>query len=149
MKSHRVNLLNSAAAFLPSKVPPERPHKHLLHHCRHGATARPNKSAEKKSAAKRRSHRVSGHDDAEGGDDDAGDDDGAGSQGNFKHPINLLDYDDLRARGIRVSRVQLWRLIRTGKFPRQIKVGTKNAWVEREIEAWIESRIAARDDTAD
>jgi prophage regulatory protein len=43
-----------------------------------------------------------------------------------------------------MSRVQLWRLIRAGKFPRQIKVGTKNAWVEHEIDAWIESRIAAR-----
>jgi prophage regulatory protein len=71
--------------------------------------------------------------------------DADGDDGRYRRPINLLDYDDLRTRGIRMSRVQLWRLIRAGKFPRQIKVGTKNAWVEREIDAWIESRIAARD----
>jgi prophage regulatory protein len=143
--------LSSTASFSSPKVPPARPHQRSPRHhdLHHDAAARPDEVEDKKSAEKRRSHHVGNHDDAEGGDDndadDGGDDHGAGRHGNFKRSIKLLDYDDLRTRGIRMSRVQLWRLIRAGNFPRQIKVGTKNAWVEGEIDAWIESRIAARD----
>jgi prophage regulatory protein len=149
VKPKREGLLSSTAPFSPPKAPPARPDQRSFRHRRHyQATAHFKEVAGKKSAEKRRSHRVSNHDGAEGGDDDAdggGDDDGAESHGNFKRSIKLLDYDDLRSRGIRMSRVQLWRLIRARKFPRQIKVGTKNAWVEHEIDAWIESRIADRD----
>jgi prophage regulatory protein len=149
VKPKREEFLSSTASFSPAKVPlpsPRQPSR---------AAARSKEVADKKSAPKRRSHRVSNPDNAEGGDDaggddaedgdDGGDDDGVGNHADFKRSIKLLDYDDLRTRGIRMSRVQLWRLIRAGKFPRQIKVGTKNAWVEREIDAWIESLIAARD----
>lgn len=61
----------------------------------------------------------------------------------------LLDDNGLRGKGIEYSSVQRWRLIRAGKFPPPIKLGTgpnsRNAWVEAEIDAWIEQRMAARD----
>jgi predicted DNA-binding transcriptional regulator AlpA len=59
----------------------------------------------------------------------------------------LLDYDDLRAKGIKLNRVTIWRLVRADRFPKPIKVGgLRNCWVEKEIDAYIESRIASRDD---
>jgi prophage regulatory protein len=57
----------------------------------------------------------------------------------------LVEYDGLRARGIPQGPVQLWRLWKAGKFPRPVKVGSRNAWVESEIDVWIAERIAARD----
>ena len=63
--------------------------------------------------------------------------------------MKLLDKEGLREKGIKYSDVQRWRLTRAGLFPRPIKLGPgRNAWIEAEIDAWIESRIAARDGTA-
>lgn len=58
----------------------------------------------------------------------------------------LLDYSDLRNRGIRLSRHSIWRLCREGKFPRPAKVsGKRNLWVEREIDGYLADKIAARE----
>lgn len=58
----------------------------------------------------------------------------------------LLDYAGLKARGITLSRVQLWRNERAGKFPRRVTLSAQRiAWVESEIDEFIEARIAARD----
>ena len=48
----------------------------------------------------------------------------------------LLDSDDLWACGIRFSRQHLYRLIKAGKFPRPIKLGSggRNAWLASELE---------------
>jgi prophage regulatory protein len=60
--------------------------------------------------------------------------------------MRMLDRDGLRAKGIPFSRPHLHRLIAAGKFPRPIKIGEgTNAWVEAEIDAYLESRIAERD----
>lgn len=60
--------------------------------------------------------------------------------------MRLLDYSDLEAKGIRYSRAQIWRKVKDGSFPRPVKVGAnRNAWLESEIDRWIESLIAARD----
>jgi prophage regulatory protein len=59
--------------------------------------------------------------------------------------MKLLDYADLKAKGIRFSSTQLWRLMQAGKFPRQIKIGSKNAWLEQEIDDFIAARVAERD----
>lgn len=59
--------------------------------------------------------------------------------------VKLIGDDDLQQKGIRLSRMQRWRLIRAGKFPAPIKIGNKNAWVESEIDAWIVGRIRERD----
>jgi prophage regulatory protein len=62
--------------------------------------------------------------------------------------MKLLGYDDLRARGIKWSRVQIWRAVKAGKFPPPVKLGcttnSTSAWVETEIDAWIARLMAAR-----
>ena len=40
----------------------------------------------------------------------------------------------------------LYRLVQKGQFPKPIKISTKLVgWVESEVIAWLESRIAQRD----
>jgi prophage regulatory protein len=63
--------------------------------------------------------------------------------------LRLLDLDDLRARGIKYSKSQIFRLIRSGRFPKPVQgAGKANAWPESEIDAFIASLISARDDAA-
>lgn len=60
--------------------------------------------------------------------------------------MTLIDLDGLRARGINLSRTQLWRNINKGRFPAPIKVGEKtNAWIASEIDDWIEDLKRQRD----
>lgn len=43
-----------------------------------------------------------------------------------------------------LSNTSLYRLIAKGEFPKPIKLGPRAvAWVEEDIQEWIESRIAA------
>jgi len=61
----------------------------------------------------------------------------------------ILDYDDLRKKGIRFSRQWLRKLIAAGKFPKPINMGAQSiGWVSTEIDAWIGARIQARDGEA-
>src|SRR5271154_7070833 len=73
--------------------------------------------------------------------------------GHRAHPLTgrrFLAYDDLIGLGIRFSRVHLRRLELIGAFPAHLKLGSGNdtqtsiAWLADEIESWIDSRIAAR-----
>ena len=42
-----------------------------------------------------------------------------------------------------LSTSELYRLIREGEFPKQVKYdGGKVAWVSTEVQAWIDERIA-------
>lgn len=42
------------------------------------------------------------------------------------------------------SRSQIYRLVAMGQFPRPIRIAeATSAWIESEIQTWIESRIAA------
>jgi prophage regulatory protein len=60
--------------------------------------------------------------------------------------MRMLNEDDLRARGIRFTRQHRHRLIKSGKFPAPVKLGENtNAWVESEIDMWLQQRIAERD----
>ena len=61
--------------------------------------------------------------------------------------MKFLIYDDLRSRGIKYSKVHLWRLERQGKFPRRVLMGGggRYGWPEYEIDAYLRSRIAVRD----
>ena len=44
------------------------------------------------------------------------------------------------------TRTHVTRLEKAGLFPRRVKLGAgRVGWVEEEIDAWIESRIAERD----
>jgi prophage regulatory protein len=59
--------------------------------------------------------------------------------------VILLSARDLKARGISFSRSQLNELINKGMFPPPIKIGLrKNAWIEPEVDAWVENKIEAR-----
>jgi prophage regulatory protein len=60
--------------------------------------------------------------------------------------MRLLSSKDLRAKGIEISRAQLYRLMKRGRFPRPIKVSTnRNFWIESEIDGFIQQRIEERD----
>jgi len=62
--------------------------------------------------------------------------------------MTLLDFNDLRARGIPYSRVHIWRLERAGEFPKRVPIGrARHGWLESEIEAWIRTKVAARETT--
>ena len=48
-----------------------------------------------------------------------------------------------------ISRAYIYQLSKAGKFPKPVKLieeGKAVAWVAKEIEEWIDSRIAARDE---
>jgi prophage regulatory protein len=56
--------------------------------------------------------------------------------------MRFLDHADLHARGIKYCKTQLWRLGRTGKFPRPVKLSSNRiAWLESDIDKWIEARV--------
>jgi prophage regulatory protein len=57
----------------------------------------------------------------------------------------LLDYEGLAGKGIKYSRGHIWRLIKAGRFPKPVKIGDRNTWVESEIDDLIEKLIAERD----
>lgn len=63
--------------------------------------------------------------------------------------VRLLSPEDLKARGIPFARSQRDELIKLNKFPKPVKIGLrKNAWIESEIDAWIQQRIEERDGVA-
>jgi prophage regulatory protein len=62
--------------------------------------------------------------------------------------MKLLDFEDLPRKGIRFSSVHLWRLIRAGDFPKPVKIGNRNHWVEAEIDDFIAAKLAERDEVA-
>lgn len=59
----------------------------------------------------------------------------------------LIGMDELHAqKGISYSKSQLFRKIKSNTFPRPIRLGDNRiAFVESEIDAWIEARISERD----
>src|SRR5262245_42026166 len=58
----------------------------------------------------------------------------------------IINYEGLQERGIRYSRAHLWRLCSARKFPKPIKLCPgRSAWLESDIDAWIQNRIAERD----
>ena len=60
--------------------------------------------------------------------------------------IRLITNNDLRLKGISYSKPHLWRLERSGKFPKRVPIGAgRYAYVETEIDDWIEARIRDRD----
>jgi prophage regulatory protein len=60
--------------------------------------------------------------------------------------MKLLTYEDLKPeRGIDVSKTTLWRWEKEGQFPRRVRIGARYGWPETEIDAWIKTKIDARD----
>src|SRR5438105_4767664 len=59
--------------------------------------------------------------------------------------MKLLSFPELKAKkGIPYCRQHIDRRVKTGTFPPPIKLGERsNAWIEAEVDAWIEERIKA------
>ena len=64
--------------------------------------------------------------------------------------MRVLSYSDLISeKGIRFSKVWLWRLERDGKFPKRVKLAEKRyGWLADEIESWLKARSASRKEIA-
>jgi prophage regulatory protein len=62
-----------------------------------------------------------------------------------------LSYPELKPKkGIPYSRVHLRRMEAKGTFPRRVNLGGNCVvWLEHEIDAWLESRAAAREIAAE
>lgn len=62
----------------------------------------------------------------------------------------LIPYESLATKCIPYSKPHLWRLERAGKFPKRVKTGAgRYAYVEAEVDAYIEAKIAERDVAAE
>jgi prophage regulatory protein len=58
----------------------------------------------------------------------------------------FLSFDDLKTKGIRWTRMHLDRLEREGRFPKRIHLSKRSvAWVESEVDDFLEARLAERD----
>ena len=61
--------------------------------------------------------------------------------------MRFLRLADVRSR-VGLSRSQIYRKISTGDFPKAYSLGARAvAWLESEIDAWIESRIGKQPQT--
>ena len=53
------------------------------------------------------------------------------------------------AKEINVSVPQVYKLVSLGRFPKPIKLGERGSgWLTSEIDAWLQSRVDARDEEA-
>jgi prophage regulatory protein len=60
--------------------------------------------------------------------------------------VRLIPYEALAPRGICYSKPTLWRKEKAGTFPKRVPIGAgRYAYVEGEIDAYIEQKIADRD----
>jgi prophage regulatory protein len=62
-------------------------------------------------------------------------------------PTRLIDIDEVLLR-VPLCRARIYQLVKVGEFPRQIKLGKRSAWLEREVDAWIATQAAKRDPAA-
>ena len=62
----------------------------------------------------------------------------------------LVDQRQLKSlKGIPYSATQIWRLEKAGQFPQRITLGgNRVAWLENEIDAWIEAKAELRQSSA-
>lgn len=61
----------------------------------------------------------------------------------------LLTFHELKGHGVLLGRRQIDRLEAKGRFPKRVQIGdARVGWVEAEIDAYIESRIAGRSQVA-
>jgi prophage regulatory protein len=59
--------------------------------------------------------------------------------------MKLLDYSGLTEKGIHFSDTHIWRLIRAGQFPKPVKIGKRNHWIDTEIDQYIADKLVQRD----
>jgi predicted DNA-binding transcriptional regulator AlpA len=59
--------------------------------------------------------------------------------------MRLLQYSDLKARGIRWSKVWIHKLEQRGGFPQRVTLGQSTVcWIEEEIDAWMQAQAGKR-----
>ena len=59
--------------------------------------------------------------------------------------MKLLDHKGLAEKGVKFSDTHIWRLIREHDFPKPVKIGNRNHWVEQEVDRYIREKLAERD----
>jgi predicted DNA-binding transcriptional regulator AlpA len=57
----------------------------------------------------------------------------------------ILSKADLKAIGIDFNNSTIWRKTKAGQFPKPVKIGNRNGWIDSEIHQYMESLIAKRD----
>ena len=63
-------------------------------------------------------------------------------------PTKLIKINDVTAM-TGLSKSHLYALVQQGIFPKPVKLTERSsAWVESEVQAWIDTRIAQRDQEA-
>lgn len=62
-------------------------------------------------------------------------------------PRRLLRIAQVKDR-VGMSQTTIYDRMKKGTFPKPVPLGTLVAWVEEEIDAWVEARIAERDKAA-
>ena len=61
---------------------------------------------------------------------------------------NLLKMPEVRAK-TGLSRSHLYALAQNGEFPKPVKLSERSsAWVESEVQEWIDTRILQRDEVS-
>jgi hypothetical protein len=63
--------------------------------------------------------------------------------------MKLIGSAGLEAKGIDLDPTTIWRKEKAGEFPKHVLVGNRRAWVESEIDSYIEGLIANRDAAID
>ena len=57
----------------------------------------------------------------------------------------LLPYESLRSKGITLSKCQIWRLEKVGRFPRRVRPSAgRVAWIEAEVDQYLRDRVSMR-----
>lgn len=60
-------------------------------------------------------------------------------------PVRLVRLSEILRR-VPYSEAHIWRLERSGKFPRRAQLGANRvAWVEAEIDEWLNAKVKERD----
>jgi len=62
-------------------------------------------------------------------------------------PRRLLPLAEVETR-IGLRKTAIYDRVARGEFPKPVMLGTTARWVESEVEAWIDARIAERDQAA-
>jgi prophage regulatory protein len=63
--------------------------------------------------------------------------------------MRLLTFNQLKAKGVPYCREQVRRKAKAGEFPRPVDLSNRRiTWIETEVDAWIEQRVALRDRAA-
>ena len=64
-----------------------------------------------------------------------------GSRTSMQRPERLIGFDEVHHR-TGLSRTTIWRLERTGEFPRSVQISRgRRAWREADVDQWISSKL--------